>query len=258
MNKIMWALPALLLSPPSWPADAMALMEESNRRIKASDEAVQYEMELYDGDKLVHSRKLLRLDKKMDGKSSTLIRFQAPAAVRNVGLLIEDTGAAINDIWSYTPATKSLRRVAGSQKQNWFMGTEFTYEDFEDYKLKSYRFEQVDTLAPCLRWARCAVVDATPHAAAETQASGYGKKRYYIELSSHYPVQVEYFDRQGDLAKRLTTEALKSHGSYARPQAQTMWNATNNRKTRLVVTALTINSGLTDSQFTQRALRNEE
>ncbi|QNM98210.1 outer membrane lipoprotein-sorting protein [Chitinimonas koreensis] len=258
MNKRIGMLPALLLALPGWAADATALMKESDRRIKAPDETVQYDMELYDGDKLVHSRKLLRLDKQMDGKNSTLIRFQAPAAVKNVGLLIEDTGAAINDIWSYTPATKSLRRIAGAQKQNWFMGTEFTYEDFEDYKLKSYRFEQVDTLAPCLRWAKCAVIEATPNPGAEAQASGYGKKRYYIEQASQYPVQIEYFDRQGALAKRLTTESLKSYGSYSRPQAQTMWNAANNRKTRMVVTELTIKPGLVDSQFTQRALRNEE
>jgi outer membrane lipoprotein-sorting protein len=258
MNKIICVLPTIMLSVPVWASDATALMKESDKRIKAPDETVQYEMELYDGDKLVHSRNLLRLDKQMSGKNSTLIRFQAPAAVKNVSLLIEDTGAAINDIWSYTPATKSLRRIAGSQKQNWFMGTEFTYEDFEDYKLKSYRFEQIDTLTPCLRWAKCAVVEATPNSDAETQASGYAKKRYYIELTSYYPVQIEYFDRRGSLAKRLTSEDLKRYGDYVRPQSQTMWNSANNRKTRMVVTKLTINSGLTDSQFTQRALRNEE
>lgn len=245
-------LPAPLLA-----ADALVLMQASDKRLKAPDESVQYDMELYEGDQLVHTRKLQRFDKQQAGKNSTVVRFVAPAAVQNVGLLIEDSGAPINDIWSYTPSTKSLRRIAGSQKQNWFMGTEFTYEDFEDYKLNAYRFEQVDTLAPCLRWARCAVVDARPSAEAEVQSSGYAKKRYYIESASQYPVQVEYFDRQGTLVKRLTTEALKDYGEFHRPTAQTMWNVINKRKTRMVVTALTIRPGLPDSLFTQRYLRSE-
>lgn len=258
LNFLKVAMPLLLLPSFCWSADALALMTESDHRIKAPDESIQYNMDLYDNDKLVHSRKLLRLDKQIGNKTSTLIRFQAPAAVKNVGLLIEDSGVSINDIWSYTPATKSLRRVAGSQKQNWFMGTEFTYEDFEGYKLNAYRFEQVETLSPCLRWPKCAVVDAIPNADAEIQASGYSKKRYYIELGSYYPVQIEYFDRQGTLVKRLSTDGLKTYSGYPRPQAQTMWNAANNRKTRMVVTELSIKPGLPDSQFTQRALRDEQ
>ena len=249
---------AFCLPTSLWAADALNLMQESDKRLKAPDESAQYEMELYDADKLIHSRKLTRFDKQQPDKNSTVIRFAAPAAVKNVGLLIEDTGVAINDIWSYTPSTKSLRRIAGTQKQNWFMGTEFTYEDFEDYKLKAYHFEQVEILSPCLRWAKCAVVDAVPNAAAEVQASGYSKKRYYIELASYYPVQIEYFDRQGTLAKRLSTEGLKKYGEYHRPIAQTMWNASNNRKTRMVVTELTIRPGLPNSLFTQRYLRSEE
>lgn len=261
-NLLLHALAAVVLAlclPQSlWAADALALMRESDKRLKAPDESVQYDMELYEGEQQDYSRKLTRFDKQMLGKSSTVIRFVTPAAVKNVGLLIEDSGAPINDIWSYTPSTKSLRRIAGSQKQNWFMGTEFTYEDFEDYKLNAYRFEQVGTLSPCLHWAKCVIVDAAASASAEVQASGYSKKRYYVEVDSYYPVQVEYFDRKGKLAKRLTTEGLKKYGEYYRPTAQVMWNSANNRKTRMAVTGLKIQPGLASSLFTQRYLRSED
>jgi hypothetical protein len=256
--RILELTAVLLLAAPAMAKDGFPLMQESDRRTKAGDETIQYNMELYEGDRLSHSRKLIRYDKQIPVKASTVVRFSAPVSVKNVSLLIEDTGAPVNDIWSYTPSTKNLRRISGAQKQNWFMGTEFTYEDFEDFKLKAYQFTEISTLAPCLAWTRCTVVEAIPKPGAEAAASGYSKKRYFIEGGSFFPVQVEYFNSEGKLGKRLMTEGLKKYGAYYRPTSQTMVNLENGRKTRMTVTDVAINSGLSDSKFTQRSLRSEE
>jgi hypothetical protein len=249
---------ALAASAGAWATDASALMEESDKRNKVSDEVARYDMELMEGDKVRHVRKLVRLEKRGAGKSNTLVRFSEPASVRNVSLLIVDTGETTNDIWGYTPATRNLRRISGSQKQNWFMGTEFTYEDFEDYKLKQYSFTRVGVRSPCLSWSSCTIVEAKPAPGAEAAASGYLKKHYYIEAGSLFPVQVDYFDATGKLAKRLTTEGLQRHREVMRPTAQTMHNLSNDRRTRMALTAITINGGLKDAQVNQRALRDEE
>jgi outer membrane lipoprotein-sorting protein len=240
------------------PKDALSLMRDVDLRLKARDEVVRYDMELYEGSALTHSRKLVRYDKVLVNKNSTVVRFTQPVSVKNVSLLIEDTGASINDIWSYTASTKNLRRISGAQKQNWFMGTEFTYEDFEDFKLKTYDFSEVSVQVPCLSWAKCTVVDATPKAGAEASASGYARKRYFIEANSRFPVQVEYVDASGRVVKRLVTDNLKQYDTYYRPTAQTMFNLATQRRTRMVVTDVTLNQGLPDTIFTQRYLRNED
>lgn len=238
--------------------DALALMQDVDKRLKAADESILYDMELYEGTTLTHARKLVRLDKAMPSKNSTVVRFTQPMSVKNVALLIEDSGGSVNDIWSYTASTKSLRRISGAQKQNWFMGTEFTYEDFEDFKLKTYTFTEVAMQSPCLAWRNCTVVDAVPKADAEAAASGYAKKRYYIEVGSLFPVQVEYFDATGKVVKRLVTEGLKKYDGFHRPTAQIMFNLINQRRTRMVVTDVNLNGGLPDSRFTQRYLRSED
>jgi outer membrane lipoprotein-sorting protein len=237
--------------------DALPLMQAVDKRLKARDEVVSYDMELYEGAKLTHARKLVRSDKVMPEKNSTVVRFTHPDSVKNVSLLIEDSGAAINDIWSYTPSVKSLRRISGAQKQNWFMGTEFTYEDFEDFKLKTYDFVELQTQSPCLIWARCTVVEAKPKSDAELAASGYSRKRYFIEAESLFPIQVEYFDSTGMVTKRLVTENIRNYGGHFRATAQTMFNLTNHRRTRMVVADIKLNQGLPDSRFSQRYLRSE-
>lgn len=262
-NSTHWAvlgalLTAIVLPSTAASRDALALMQEVDKRLKARDEVVDYDMELYEGTAMTHTRKLVRSDKVLADKNSTVVRFTQPVSVKNVSLLIEDTGAALNAIWSYTASTKNLRRISGAQKQNWFMGTEFTYEDFEDFKLKTYDFAEVGVQAPCLAWAKCTVVEATPKSGAEASASGYAKKRYFIEANSQFPVQVEYIDAGGIVVKRLVTENLKKYEAYYRPTAQTMLNLSTHRRTRMVVTAVTLNQGLPDARFTQRYLRSED
>ncbi|MCI0995850.1 outer membrane lipoprotein-sorting protein [Pseudomonas sp. ICMP22404] len=236
--------------------DALSVMRDSDRRMKAADERVDYRMELLEGERLTFTRQLSRLDKRMSDRTGTLVRFTAPAAVKNVALLIEDSGKAINDIWSYTPSTKSLRRLAGSQKQNWFMGTDFTYEDFEDYKLDSYQFTSLASSEPCLSWPACRRIEAKAKSE-EADVSGYSRKVYYLEEASRYPVQVDYFDRQGVLVKQLKTEGLQFVDGFSRPTVQTMHNLAANKSTRLIVEKVSINLGVADAEFTQRALRTE-
>lgn len=247
----------LLAASTAVATDGSALMRESDRRLRAEDESARYRMELFSGDALITTRTLERYQKKLPDRFSTLVRFTSPVAVRGAAMLIEDHGSTQNDIWSYVPATHTLRRIPGSQKQNWFMGTEFTYEDFEDYKLSSYRFTEAETVAPCLVWAVCHVVDAVPSQVEEQRASGYSRKRYYLEKASLFPVQIEYFDATGRLVKRLTTEGLHRIGNYMRATGITMSNLVADRHTRMVVLYISTSHSLDANLFTQRQLRSE-
>lgn len=242
---------------PCLASDARVLMSESERRLRAADESATYTMEMYEGPKLVHVRELIRLEKHGEDRSLTFVRFVSPVSVKNVSLLIEDKGEAFNNIWTYTPATKSLRRLAGSQKQNWFMGTDFTYEDFEGYKLGSYAFTQVETGLPCLKWPKCVVVEAVPTAAGEVHASGYTRKRYHLEATTLFPVLIEYFRPSGPV-KRLETEGLQRHGSVTRATAQVMKSLDSDRSTRLVTRTIDVGKAIDPNVFTLKYLRYEQ
>ena len=256
-RRLLAVLPVLLAcSGPVLADDALSIMQDSDRRMKAQDEQIDYRMELFEADHLTFTRQLTRLDKRMSDRTGTLVRFTAPAAVKNVALLIEDSGAATNDIWSYTPSTKNLRRLAGSQKQNWFMGTDFTYEDFEDYKLASYQFASLGKPEPCLSWPACRRIEARAQTE-EARISGYSRKVYYLEESSRYPVQIDYFDAQGTLVKQLKTDGLQVVSGFSRPTAQTMFNLAANKSTRMIVEKVSINPGIAEANLTQRALRTE-
>lgn len=235
-------------------ADGRQLMEQSEKASKSQSEAALYQLELLDKDNaLVQARRMEFFFKKLPAKEATLIRFTTPAALQGTGLLIEDSGKAANDIWLYLPATRKLRRIAGAEKTNWFMGTEFTNEDFEDYQLNLYRFE-LENEASC-GTGTCFVVSATAENPAEKEASGYSRKVYFIDKQSLYPVAIEYYTTDGKLGKRLSTEGLKRLGNYWRPQIIVMKNLQNGRSTRLTAQSRELDGTLDDFKVSSRYLR---
>lgn len=257
-SRSLIAAALLAVAPAVMAADAAGVIQESERRIKSSTEKTTYRMELLDGGGQVQQTRDIELYyKKADGSETTLFKFTSPPVVQGTGLLIVDAGKPVNDIWMYLPATRRIRRIAGAEKSNWFMGTEFTHEDFEDYKTSAYTFQLDKEDEPCGDQQKCFVVSAVASDAAEKEASGYGKKIYWIEKQSMYPVRVDYLDKSGAPAKRMDVRKLARSGNYWRPQVYEMRNLANSRTTRLTAVSREVDGKLDDHFVSQRYLRSE-
>lgn len=232
------------------------IMERSEQATKSRTEAAHYLLELLDSDgRLVQTREMEFFFQRNQGQERTLIKFKTPPVIAGTGLLIEDRNEAANDIWLYLPATRKLRRIAGAEKSNWFMGTEFTHEDFEDYQIPRYAFERLPD-ADCHSGA-CYVISASASLPAEQAASGYSKKVYWIDRKTLYPVVVDYFDRDGKHTKHLEATGLSPYESYWRPQQIEMTNFVNGRKTRLTVQRRQVDASLDDYYVSKRYLRTD-
>jgi len=252
------ATACLVLVSATATADGNSLVKESEQRMKSNTEKTLYRMELLDGSGSVQQTRDIELYyKKADGSETTLFKFTAPPVVQGTGLLIVDTAKPVNDIWMYMPATRRIRRIAGAEKSNWFMGTEFTHEDFEDYKTNSYTFEIAKDDESCGDQQRCYVINAVASDATERDASGYGRKIYWIEKVSMYPVRVDYIDKTGVQAKRLDVRKLTKSGPYWRPQVYEMRNLANRRVTRLTAVSREVDGKLDDFYVSQRYLRSD-
>ncbi len=257
-TRTLIAAALLALAPAVMAADGNSVIKDSEHRIKSSTEKTLYRMELLDGSGNVQQTRDIELYyKKAEGSETTLFKFTSPPVVQGTGLLIVDAGKPVNDIWMYLPATRRIRRIAGAEKSNWFMGTEFTHEDFEDYKTSAYTFQLDKEDEACGDQQKCFVVSAVASDAAEKEASGYGKKTYWIEKQSMYPVRVDYFDKSGAPAKRLDVRKLAKSGTYWRPQVYEMRNLANNRTTRLTAVSREVDAKLDDFYVSQRYLRSE-
>jgi hypothetical protein len=242
---------------PALAADGAEIVRDSDRRTKSTTEKTLYQMDLIDASgKIQQSRGFALHYKQEPSRESTLFKFSEPPVVQGVALLIVDSHTGINDIWTYLPQTRRVRRIAGAEKSNWFMGTEFTHEDFEDYQIKAYTFTHVREDS-CGAKQRCHVVEAVATKPEEREATGYTSKVYWIEQQSLYPIRVDYIGKDGKPAKTLEVTKLTQTGKYWRPEIYEMRNLQNGRMTRLSVKSRELDIALDDYYVSQRYLRTE-
>lgn len=233
------------------------IIQQSDTATKSQTEYSNLEMDLVGADgKVEQTRKLDIYFKKYPDKEVTLQKFLYPPIVQGAGLIIVDTGKSSNDIWTYLPTTRRLRRIAGAEKSNLYMGTEFAYEDFEDYQMRNHQFQYLRE-EPCLNDARCDLIESTPSTDQERQSSSYARKIYWVEKQSKRSVQVDFFDKQNRHVKTLKESSLKQYGHYWRPTTIVMTNLINKRSTRVNTLQRKVDQPIDDYYLSKRFLRTD-
>ena len=134
-------------------AEALPAGDEIARRINARNEGevvsrhVTMAMTDRGGTERVRETKGFR---KYFGKEKRVVIFYlSPANIKDTAFLTYDYPEADrdDDQWLYIPAARKVRRISASDRGDYFLGTDFTYEDIrketkvgiEDYSWKTSR-----------------------------------------------------------------------------------------------------------------------
>src|SRR5207244_1720418 len=131
------------------------------------------------------------------GNSKAIIRFNAPAEVKGVALLIVNHPDRSSDQWMWTPAIGRDRRIAFQDRSTRFFGTDFSFEDLEERDVDQYNFkilgeDKVDGLD-------CWVLESRPK---ESKQSQYTYSKLWVRKDHYLFVQVESYAKE-QLARRL-------------------------------------------------------
>lgn len=187
---------------------------------------------------------------KDDGKTEKKIMFfQAPADVRNTSFMNWSyTDGRDDDQWIYLPALKRTKRISSEGKSDYFMGSDFTYDDLGDRhpdedNHKLLREETIDGHA-------CYVVESTP------KGSGYmySKTVTWVMKDNYIGLKREFYDPKGNLLKTLSIKKFdKISGIWTILETE-MHNVQKNHKTLMQFSDVRYNSGIPESQFTERSM----
>ena len=117
--------------------------------------ALDMRMKLYDRQKRVRERALSLITLRGGAgrpvpADRSLIRFTYPNDIRGTGFLVWEHPDADDERFLYLPSLGRVRRIAGAETQESFVGSDFTYEDiggreFDDY---TYAFAAPDGETP--------------------------------------------------------------------------------------------------------------
>jgi hypothetical protein len=235
---------------------AKEIMNKADKVNRSHNEVTHMRMDLVNSSGDLRQRDLIWYRKDKNNGSISVLKFNSPANVRDVGIMVEENDNGNNTIWQYTPVTRNIRRIPGSHKQNRFMGTEMVFEDFEGFKLNDYTFRLLKSVDISTK-DNCYVIEAIPATLEEKEATGYSKKIFLIDKDKFILHKTSLYDRNGTLSKVFEMINYKFKDGYWRSEIQTMSNLQTNCKTRMTEIKRKINDDSFDPYYvSQRYLRS--
>ena len=191
--------------------------------------------------------------KRFDGDLQMgLVRVKGPPDLRGSALLMVHREKE-TDLFSYLPELGRVRRVNQRSVSGQFLGSDFTYEDFE--RLQSFgRSAQSELLPPAEIEGRAAyVVSGKP---AYGTNSEYSRVVSYIDQKTCVPVRTEAFDQRNRLLKTFSTppDQISREGERWIPKHVLVVNEQSGTRTTLEIHKIELDVHIPDHQFSQGAL----
>jgi len=184
-----------------------------------------------------------------------LVVFLSPGDIRGTALRTWENKGGDNDQWLYLPAQKKEQRIAKAGKKNYFMGTDFTYEDMEPEDLDNYNYTilKSENINHDGQTHDCWVIQAVPANEKKKRESGYAQRVMWIEKVHYTTLKTDFYDTRNKLQKTQTNhEYVNVGGTVWRPKKTWMKHHEKNHQTVTMTTSRKINVPLDDSTFTER------
>ncbi|QGY47585.1 outer membrane lipoprotein-sorting protein [Maribellus comscasis] len=177
----------------------------------------------------------------------TLMFFRYPGDVKGTGFLTWDYDeiGKDDDKWLYLPAMKKTRRISGSSaKKDYFMGTDFTYDDMGSRNVDEddHKLLQEENLDGYICW----VVEST----SKDSRDIYSKKVSWIRKDCLIAMKVEYYDKNKKLHRELKMSDIEKADGFWLAKKMDMKNVQTNHQTIILIEDPKYNIPIDENSFT--------
>ncbi|GAA3636036.1 outer membrane lipoprotein-sorting protein [Flavivirga jejuensis] len=207
------------------------------------------------GKKQIRDVKSYRKD--YDNQRKTILVFTKPSNVKNTAFMSYDytDKTKDDDQWLYLPALRKTRRISAANRGDYFLGTDFTYEDIKlgtkmsesDYHYKTIK-EEIINGHPCI------LLEAIPRTDKIARELGYSKVHQWVDKGIWMVRQTKYWDIAGNDLKTTYVKDIKKIQEVWTFQALEAINHKNNHKTAMVFGNSDYNTVIDDVLFSEESL----
>jgi len=225
------------------------IIEKVYNRPAGDDQTSELVMTLINKSGAQRIREVKQFTKDLGDVEKSIMFFLSPADVKNTSFMSwEYDSDQSDDQWIYLPALKKTKRISSDSKSDYFMGSDFTYDDLGDRKLeddthKLLREESMDD-------KECYVVESV----SKDEDYMYTKTLVWIDKSNFVGVKKEFYDEDEDLLKILTIKEVENKSGIWVITNSEMKNVQKNHRTTIVLSNIQINTGMSASLFTERIM----
>ena len=204
-------------------------------------------------------RKIAQQTLEFEGGTKTILFFEAPADVRDTGLLSidYDDGTKDDDQWLYLPSLHKATRIATADRSGSFMGTDITYSDMTAKDTKAYDYQVIEQSAK-VDGRDCWVIESRPKTDKEKKETGYVKTHIWVDKERLLPLQIKAWVTEGKKLKYMKfSEIEQVEGIWIarRLAVRSVRNGTVESQTLMQLDAIKLNQPeVTEAQFAVRRL----
>jgi hypothetical protein len=189
------------------------------------------------------------LGRRHDGRLESVVRFMAPADVAGMAFLMREAADGRSEQHVYLPRLRRTRRITGREREGSFMGSDFSYADFERRDLQDAKHRRLQD--EDIGGHSVYVVESVPRRAGEAQ---YARIVSYVRKSDGVPLRTRFHDANGKLLKTLYVRKVRSVGGAPVVMRARMHNHQTGHVTVLVVDAVERQDRFPTGTFTPTAL----
>ena len=225
------------------------IIEKVYNRPTGDDQTSDLTMTLINKSGAQRVRVIKQFTKDLGEVEKSIMFFLSPADVKNTSFMswTYDSDQS-DDQWIYLPALKKTKRISSDSKSDYFMGSDFTYDDLGDRKLEDdiHKLLRDETLDG----KECYVVESV----SKDEDYMYSKTVVWVNKSTFIGVQKEFYDEDEDLLKTLTIKEVEKISDIWVITNSEMKNVQKNHRTTIILSNIQINTGISDSKFTERMM----
>ena len=243
-------------APPPRRLTAEAVARQVQDRDTGRDSRSEMRMRLFDRQGRMRERVLTLLTLRGAGKTGdrTLIRFTYPNDIRGTSFLVWEHENADDERFLYLPALGRVRRIAGEEKQESFVGSDLSYEDIGGRDVADYTYSFAGENAS---WT---ALDGARHAAwllesrAKDANADYPRSVSVVLQDRFIVVHAETYNRRNERAKVFDVRRLERVDGIWTVLDLVVVNERDKTRTELTTSSVAYGVGLTVDDFTRREL----
>jgi hypothetical protein len=183
-----------------------------------------------------------------------LIRFTYPNDIKGTSFLVWEHPDADDERFLFLPSLGRVRRIAGTETQESFVGSDFTYEDIGGRELDEYTYRLIDENAS---WDAPGSGSRPAWRLESRRKSGAGDFPRVISLvlkDSFVVAHADIFNKRDEKQKVYTVRRLQQIEGIWTAMDIEMTNALEKSRTELTIESIAYNVGLKETDFSRREL----
>lgn len=195
---------------------------------------------------------MIKKDVQEGGEQLFFTYFVKPSDIRRTTFLVHKKITEDDYRRLYIPASDKVLAIAGSRKQDPFMGSDFSYEDVSG---RHYSKDNHELLGEEKLGSRSVFLTKSVPKVKENKIASM---KAWIDKQTYVPLKVEFTNHDGKVYKIYRAGGIKKLDGYFTVLKRSMESPLEGTRTLMLINPKSVkyDIGLPDSVFTERSLKN--